>query len=277
MPQLNLWLALGYAVAVLVEIGAPLLLAVALARRCEGKWKYWGYGVLVFLLFQGVTRIPAMVAVQSLPAFQQALKQPAVLWGFLLFAAFTAGLFEEGGRWLAIRFFVPAADRRWNTALMLGAGHGGLESIGVGLLVLVGLVNYLAIVLIPAENLGAPAAAVEQARQQFASMQGWEPLLGAWERVGALAVQLGLSVMVMQAFLRGQRWWWYALAAHTVVDFTSVGLLQVAAKPLGQSRAVLVVEGLVTVYALLAFWYIMAMRERGGTPSPRELAPNESQ
>jgi hypothetical protein len=69
----------------------------------------------------------------------------------------------------------------------------------------------------PATAIAVPAPQVEAARQQFAGQRGWEPLLGAWERLGALLIQLALTVLVLQAFLRGRRWWWYALAAHTVV------------------------------------------------------------
>jgi uncharacterized membrane protein YhfC len=245
-------LVMSFAVAALVDILAPLLLAVFLARRYGGRWRYWLYGLLVFLLSQGVTRVPAMLYFQTRPAVQAALEEPRWFWPFLVFAAFTAGLFE---------FAIPPADRHWRTALMLGAGHGGLESIGIGLLALAGLVGYLAITLMPAETFGGGAAAqVEEGRQQFAGLQGWEPLLGAWERLGALAIQVALAVLVLQAFLRGRRWWWYAVAAHTVVDFTTVAVLSLATKAWGRAAAMLAVEGLVTAYALLAFWLIVTLR-----------------
>jgi uncharacterized membrane protein YhfC len=189
-----------------------------------------------------------------------ALEEPVWYWLFLIFAAFTAGLFEEGGRWLAFRFAIQPAQRHWRTALMLGAGHGGLESIGIGLLALTGLVGYLAITLLPAEMFGSYAAQVEQGHKQFAALRGWEPLLGAWERLGALAIQVALAVLVLQAFLRGRRWWWYALAAHTIVDFMTVAVLSLGVKAWGQTAAMLVVEALVTVYAFLAIWLIVRMR-----------------
>src|SRR6516162_7343665 len=219
MP-VNPFLVMSFSVAALVDILAPLLLAVFLARHYGGRWRYWLCGVLVFLLSQGITRIPAMVYFQTRPAVQAALAEPVWFWPFLFFAAFTAGLFEEGGRWLAFRFAIPAAERHWRTALMLGAGHGGLESIGIGLLTMGGLVSYLVVSLLPAETFGSAAAQVEEGRKQFAALQEWEPLLGGWERLGAVTIQVALAVLVLQAFLRGRRWWWYALAAHTVVDFT---------------------------------------------------------
>jgi uncharacterized membrane protein YhfC len=266
------------ALAVLVEVLAPIALAVWLARRFHGRWRFWLVGVLVFLLSQGLTRVPAMLYFQTRPAVVEALKEPLWFWLFLLFAAFTAGLFEEGGRWIAFRWFVPPAERHWRTALMLGAGHGGLESVGIGLLALAGLVSYLVLALLPAESLGVPAAQVEAARKQFTSLQGWEPLLGAWERLGALAVQVAFTVLVLQAFLRGRRWWWYALAAHTLVDFTTVGLLRLAGSAWGQRPGLLLTEGLVAFYAALAVWLIAALRggcrRRSGHGGTRRRQPN---
>src|SRR6516165_3587724 len=226
--SVNSVLVTSFSIAALVDMLAPVVLAIFLARRYQSRWRYWWYGVLVFLLFQGISRIPAMIYLQRLPAVASALQKPLWFWSFLLFAAFTAGLFEEGGRWLAFRWLVRPTERHWRTALMLGAGHGGLESIGVGFAVLGALATYLVATLLPPESFGANASQVEEARKQISASQGWEPLLGGFERLGALAIQLALTVMVLQSFLRGGRWWWYALAAHTLVDFTTVGLLRIA-------------------------------------------------
>ena len=269
MDRWNVLLAGSLATAVLVDVAAPLVLAIFLARRYRGRWRYWFYGVLVFLVFQVLTRVPAMVFIQAQPGVAEALKRPVYFWLFLLFAAATAGLFEEGGRWLAFRLVVPQEERRWRTALMLGAGHGGLESILVGLVVFGTLVAYLAITLLPPETFAAYAAPIEAFKRQLSQSQGWEPLLGAWERLNAMAFHVALSVMVLEAFRRGPRWWWYALAAHTLVDFTAPGLLHVGAKWWGQSVAMLATEGLVTVYGLLSIWFVVWMRNRE-PPEPAE-------
>jgi len=267
MP-VNALLVASFAVSALIDIGAPLALAVFIARRWQGRWRYWGVGILVFLLSQVVTRVPVMLWIQTRPPVMEALQQPYWFWSFLFVAALTAGLFEEGGRWLAFRFLVPPGERQWRTALMLGAGHGGLESALIGLLALAGLIGYLVITQWEPEAFGSAAPQIEAARQQFAGMQGWEPLLGGWERLGALLIQLGLTVLVLQAFLRGRRWWWYAVAAHTVVDFTTPAVLRLAAERGWAQAGMLLAEGLVGVYAVLAVWLIVALR-----PTPKEVAP----
>jgi uncharacterized membrane protein YhfC len=153
---------------------------------------------------------------------------------------------------------------------MLGAGHGGLESVGVGLAVLAALATYLAATLLPPESFGANTSQVEAARKQIAGSPGWEPLLGGWERLGALAIQMALTVMVLQAFLRGGRWWWYALGAHTLVDFTTVALLRIAGQAWGTQIGAVLTEVLVGVYGVVALWLIAKLRQEPPIPAAIE-------
>jgi hypothetical protein len=74
--QPNVLLITSYATAALIDLGAPLALAVFIARRWQGRWRYWAVGVLVFLLSQALTRVPVMVWLQSRPPVLEALKQP---------------------------------------------------------------------------------------------------------------------------------------------------------------------------------------------------------
>jgi hypothetical protein len=57
----NPLLVTSFTAAALVAILAPLLLGVFLARRYGVRWRYWLYGLLVFLVSQGITVIPAMI------------------------------------------------------------------------------------------------------------------------------------------------------------------------------------------------------------------------
>lgn len=85
--------------------------------------------------------------------------------------------------------------------------------------------------------------------------------MDGWERLGALAVQVGLTMMVCQAFVQGARWWWYALSAHTLVDFTTVGLVRLVTPVWGQGLALVATESLVTIYGILAIWVIRRVPE----------------
>jgi uncharacterized membrane protein YhfC len=120
---------------------------------------------------------------------------------------------------------------------------------------------------------GGAAPPVEEAKGQFSQLQGWKPLAGGWERLGAVLIHLGLSVLVLQAFLRGRRWWWVAPGPHTLVDFTTVGTLRLASGQRGRRPAILLTEGLVAVYALLALWIIVSLRPRAGQDAPAAAGP----
>lgn len=61
MDRLNPRLAASLGTAAVVDVAAPIVLAVFLARRLGGRWRWWWVGFAVFLLFQGVTRVPAMI------------------------------------------------------------------------------------------------------------------------------------------------------------------------------------------------------------------------
>jgi uncharacterized membrane protein YhfC len=271
--QFNPLLIASFAAAALIDIGTPLAVAVFLARRYRASWRYWLIGVLVFLLSQALTRVPVMILVQTRPSVQAALAKPVWFWLFLFVAAFTAGLFEEGGRWLAFRFLVRPADRTWRNALMLGAGHGGLESFLIGLVTLAALVGYLAVTLLSPEAFGGAAPQIEAARKQFAGLAGWEPLLGGWERFWTVFIHLGFTVLVVQAFRRGPLWWWLALGAHTLVDFTTIALLQELQKHWGPHPALLLTEMLVLVYGLASLWLVAALRPGTEEELPTTTGP----
>ena len=53
------------------------------------------------------------------------------MWGYALFLGFTAGLFEEVGRYLA---FTTILKKRldWKNAVAFGIGHGGIEIHSAG-------------------------------------------------------------------------------------------------------------------------------------------------
>lgn len=275
MAEADPSIVVAAAIAIAVEIGAPIVLAVLLVRRLAVPWRFWWFGVLVFLVSQVLTRIPLLTAVQLVPTVRQALEEPVLLWAWLLIVgSFTAGLFEEGGRLLAYRYLFRPADRTWSRAVVMGAGHGGLESIGIGLLVLGTLVAYLAVMTLPPETFAGAAEAIEEARSQFAELRGWHFFFGAWERLCVLPIHIAFSVLVLQSFHRGFRWWWYAVAAHTVVNFATVSLLRIVTNRWGTLLGMMASEALVFLFALAALLIVFRLRDE--PPDTLQLADESS-
>ena len=88
------------------------------------------------------------------------------------------------------------------------------------------------------------------------------PLLGALERVLALTVQIGLSLLVVRSLaVRNLGWLALAVAAHTVVDGVAMVLIQWEWTPLA-------LEGVMLVFALGALALILALRRREAEEEP---------
>jgi uncharacterized membrane protein YhfC len=263
-------LLISILVAAAVEILFPLGLGLWIARRWRVPWKFFFYGVAIFLVFQELTRIPALSYLQ--PAVTSWLSSsPWAKYAWILFLALTAGLFEEGGRYLGYRFLWKNDDKTWPPALMYGAGHGGVESIVVvGLTMLLQAMSLVSIAQVdPATLTPEQALQFYQAKEAFALIPAWLPLLGALERLMAMAVQVSLSVLVLQVFTRGKGyWWWLALGYHTLVDLVTLLVGSWAGEVMPQSTAALVIEAAVVPFALFSLWLIWRLRPQEAANGP---------
>ncbi|HLG62880.1 MAG TPA: YhfC family glutamic-type intramembrane protease [Ktedonosporobacter sp.] len=285
--QVNPGFVAFLAIAFIFSVGYPIILAIIARRRLKVGWRYFGFGALIFFVFQMITRVPAVIILQNVLAHQLQASAPfRISW--LVILAITAGLFEEVGRYVGYRFLMRREEKTWNKAVMYGIGHGGLESmLLVGGQQLLTLINILTLMYILNANPAAlPAAQHAQVVRQFAALNAqpvWSPLLAAWERLWTLPVHIALSVMVLQVFRRNNLvllsrrptllpqlaplrasamngWLWLAILAHAIVDFTAVIVLQILGASFGVS---LLVEGIIAIFGLIALWIIWRLRDRG--------------
>jgi len=247
----------------LLMLAAPLALGAILARRLRAPWSLYAAGAAGFMGSQ-VLHIPFNLAVLS-PALQRAglvpgSGFPAEMLGPALLGL-SAGLFEETARYLVYRW-VGRQGRSWAGGLMLGAGHGGLEAILLGLLVLYGFFQAVAYqgadlsALVPAEQ----AAAAEANLNAYWSAPAPAALLGAVERLLAICIQLGLSILVLQS-IRRQNALWLVLAIgwHALVD--AAALLALGA------WGAWATEGVVALFAVASLGAAFRLRDRGEAPA----------
>jgi uncharacterized membrane protein YhfC len=255
-PAFLFWLAVSTVFVVLY----PVTLGIWASHRLHVRWRYFLFGAAVFLVFQILTRLPALRVLD--PIVEPHLGASSVLtWTWLVGLSLSAALFEEVGRYVGYRVFMRREEKTWPKAIMYGLGHGGLESMllvgGTGLLSLVSLLTIQVggLEQVPA---GQRAATVQQI-QALASQPVWLPLLGAWERLWTLPIQVACSVLVLQVFRRGSLiWLWLAIAAHTLVDLTTVGLGQALGASISTS---LIVEAAIAGFGIVAIWLIWHMRD----------------
>jgi uncharacterized membrane protein YhfC len=235
-----------YLVQVLLMLAAPIGLWLWLRRRWSVSWGLIVAGAVGFVASQ-VVHIPLLMASTAaakhglLGAPGPAMK--AVLNAVLL--GLYAGVCEEPARWAVMRFWQRQA-RDFRSAIALGAGHGGIEALLVGLAAAATLVGMLALRRMDLASLPVDAKtralAVEQVRAYWA-VPLYVPLLGGLERVGAIVVHLAASTLVMQCFARRRMWpLLAAIGWHTLVDGASVYVM-------GRFGLV-AVEGLLVGFAL---------------------------
>jgi uncharacterized membrane protein YhfC len=254
------WIAFDI-VAIVFAILYPLVLAILARRRLGISWRYFGYGALIFFLFQLISRVPLVTILGNVLAPQLASSRVFLLF-WLIALPLTAALFEEIGRYVGYRWLMRKEEKTWDKAVMYGLGHGGLESIVlVGGLGLISLVNILVLSNINLNIL--PASQHAQVLQQLAAIHAqpaWFPLVGAWERLWGIPFHVAMSVIVLQVFRRGQiRWLWLAVLLHTLLDLSATLLPQWLGPGFNTS---LLIESVVALFGVLSVWIIWRLRDR---------------
>lgn len=239
-----------------VIFGGVIALAVVLRRRLPARWRSWVWGALAFIASQ-IVRLPLLLALtvffQQTNIIPRDTNRDVVFWFNTLFLAITAGLFEETSRFLVLRF-LGKESRGWNEAVMFGAGHGGIEAIlivgGAAISNLFLLAN--ADMLMAQTQAAAPAQAQALAAQIAALQNVGVGVIGASliERVFAIMLHIGLSVMVMRAVqLRRASWWVLAIAIHALANIVAL-VAQRFGGIVGAEAAVGVISIALLVYTL---------------------------
>jgi uncharacterized membrane protein YhfC len=251
---------LVFALNFLLMIAMPILLARFIAARRGVSWTLFGMGAVTFVVSQ-IGHIPFNGLI--LQRWQLVPTDTAVFTNLLIYALFlglSAGIFEEGARYLTYRFWAKDA-RSWGKGLMLGAGHGGIEAILLGL---TGIINVGALVLIR-QGMFVDAIPPDQmplVQEQITAVFS-TPLpaimLGAMERLFALCAHLAMSLLVMQVFVRGQlRWLLASILWHTLLNASAVIAVT--------TWNAYVTEAIIGLFALLSIGIIFWLR----TPEPVE-------
>lgn len=206
----------AFGFAIVFEILMPLAVGLWLRRRYGVSWRVFGYGALIFFASQIAFRVPLVQIIQA-SLTPLLLTSEELLLGWIVVLSFSAGIVEEGGRWLGYRYLLKD-KRTWENALMFGAGHGGLESmVMVGGLTALTLVQVLALQGVDPGQLPVTPEQQDQIRQVqklFQETDWWMPLVGAYERLMAMSLHITLSVIVLQVFLRGSFVWLIAAIGY---------------------------------------------------------------
>lgn len=238
-------------------IAVPSALGYFLTRKLKLSWNLWWVGGVTFILSQ-IAHIPFNLfflnplikeTTNSLSSETLALVITAVMLGI------SAGIFEESARYFVYRWWQKDA-RSWSKAVLFGAGHGGIEAIVLGFLVLLTYFQILALgtsdlsSFIPEENL----VIVKQQLDAYWSIPWHLSLFGAVERTFTIPFHISAAILVLQTFKRQQtRWLFLAIGWHTVINSVVI----ISARLWG----IYVAEGLLGILAIVSLAIIYVLRE----------------
>jgi uncharacterized membrane protein YhfC len=259
------FVVLSFLLVVLVEVFFPLALGYLFVKRFGLSWKVFALGFLIFVLVQ-LIHAPLVLLVQQpledyagrlFPDHVAAVAVYAVILGLL------AGLFEELGRFIVYgRFFIGNKIKLSpENAMLFGAGWGGVESILVGVLMLLTLFSYLYAAPLTDEKISQlnvsmngsltseKADAVNQANDALIALTPYDVLPGMAERLFAVTLHITWSVMVLYAVLEKRNGLLVlAVLWHALADASAVFLSRI--------YGVLAAEGMLFFLALLGILYL---------------------
>lgn len=233
-------------IAAVISLLLPIVTGIYFHKKEGISFRPIWVGALVFVVFtQVLEKAMHLAVIAAVPWFV------GTMW-FALYGALAAGLFEEVGRFLAYKTLLKK-HRAYKDGLSYGLGHGGIEAVLLGL---TGNLNY--IIYSVMINSGASKQLLGKVPPAFAAqMQGTlhllvtQPpaffLLGAVERLCALIIQVGLSLLVLYGVNKGQiRYLLLAILLHACVDFPAAAL----------QNYMLLIEAWVLICAAVSFVYI---------------------
>ena len=215
--------------AVLV-VALPLLAGMFLVNRFALSWRLFWIGAATFIASQ-VLHIPYNSYALE-PMLQNlgwdVLPGSTELLIVVLLYGISSGLFEEGARWLMYRFWVKDS-RSWKEGVMLGAGHGGIEAMIIGLMLLATLFQMLVVKdanlasFVEPENL----ASAEEMVAAYWGSPAWSHFMSLFERVCTFFVHVSMSLMVLQSFTRKNIGWLIlSISYHTAVNAVALFIAQ---------------------------------------------------
>jgi uncharacterized membrane protein YhfC len=249
-------------VSAILSVVWPVAIFLICRRRMTLALRNVLVGAGVFLVFSQVLEKGLHVYLLKANAATAAWLHAHPI-GFALYGCMAAGLFEEVGRYLGMRFLVRPTGNP-GTAVAYGLGHGGFEAILIG-----GVAMMQTFVFATMLNAGrletalAPALTPDALAHLRAGLEHLSVITvaaGAVERLIALLIQIALSLVVWRA-VESRRLGLLALAVmlHALIDFPA-GLVQAGLLSTSVAEGLLLILGA----ALVAFFV------RG---LPRKAAP----
>lgn len=216
----------GMIFTLVVAIGTPIFLLLYLYRKKKARIYSFLIGCAAFFISAMVLeQLMHALVLNGLGDVSTTIKNNVFLYA--LYGGLAAGIFEETGRFVAMKFVMKQTLTRENV-LMYGAGHGGMEAF-----LLIGGTYANNIIISFMINSGNLAANLADSPDKEQIINGLKPLaqmhagqfyLAGIERLFAIALQISLSVLVYMTVKNHREWKYFilAVAAHAGINFIAV-------------------------------------------------------
>ncbi len=214
----------GVVISIILSMTVPVAFIIFAKKKYQAKISTFFIGAGTFFLFAMVLEQIMHLLVIKVGGLSAENNR----WLYYIYAALAAAVFEETGRIVAMKFWMKKR-LDFPNALMYGIGHGGIEAILIG-----GLTNISNLISMLMINSGAmeqslailPEETRNQTMQQLSAL--WTTpashfMAGGFERVSAIILQIGLSLLIYHALKSKKRQTAIlAYALHFIVDFVAV-------------------------------------------------------
>ncbi|HAX74128.1 MAG TPA: YhfC family intramembrane metalloprotease, partial [Firmicutes bacterium] len=208
----------GMIFSLIISLVLPLGLIVWVRRKYKASLFSFFVGMVAWFVAVQVLEAPIhyylLVGNESTAQF---LSQPIA---YMLYGGLMAGLFEETARLICFKFILKKQNRIQDS-IAYGIGHGGIEAmLLVSLTYLSNLVFSFLINNGTLSSLGMPAELTDVLQSQLMTTDASLFWVAGIERIGAIVVHIGLSVLVFKA-VKSRRYGYYLLAIllHAALNF----------------------------------------------------------
>ena len=233
-----------------VSIGGPVFLCFLVVKKFHAKLYPAVIGAAAFVFFVLVLESVMHRAVLGVTGDVIT----GNIWLYGLYGGLAAGLFEETGRYLAMRIYMKKSLTKENS-LMYGVGHGGIEAV-----MLVGISyisNLMVALMINLNHLDSLFAGLNDATTAVTidrlsalwTLPSYQFFFAGVERISAMMLQIALSYLVYRAVKEKQmKFYGIAVGIHFAVDAITV----ILSGYLGSSFVgLLVLEGVLLALVIL--------------------------
>lgn len=227
----------------------PLVLLFVLRRRYGCKIKAFLLGAAVMLVFALTLEAMVHQVVLTSPA-GVTIQQNIFLYA--LYGGFMAALFEETGRYLAMRFLMKDMYSNDMNSVMYGAGHGGFECMVV--LGITGINNLVLALSGPPVGPTNVPGLQEDLAAQISSYPTYMFALGIVERISAICLHIALSIFVWKAVTKGTAYRKYLLLAYFIHFAVDAGTVIIS-----NYIGTVIFEALLLVFCIALLYYALKM------------------